>query len=152
MIVTYGGTGFSLAFSLPRAPQTERMMSLLPKGTAALIDWPVAFFFPCLQMSALTDGAARLPRWRLSTPRTYGSGAITTDLMFGGPLATPRDLVREQQVPVYLVNDMLRHVAELYRWEPITQFASPTETRSDQSVPGWRRSGRVTVPGLDPVP
>jgi hypothetical protein len=152
LIGTYGGTDVSLAFSIPRAPRTERMSSLVPERSAALLDWPVAFVFPCLRMASLRDGAAQLPFWRIAPPRFDDSGAITTDPKRGGPLATPRMLVRQEQVPVYLVGDILRDIVTLYRWVPITQFVRPGVTRSDETVAGWRHQGRTTVPGVDPTP
>jgi arabinosyltransferase A/arabinosyltransferase B/arabinosyltransferase C len=152
LIGTYGGTDVSFAFSIPRAPRTERMSSLVPAQTVALQDWPVAFVFPCLQMAALRDGAAQLPSWRIAPPRSDDSGAITTDPKFGGPFATPRMLVRQEQVPVYLAGDFLRDVVTLYRWVPITQFARPVVVRTDETVDGWRSRGRTTVPEVDPTP
>jgi len=61
-------------------------------------------------------------------------------------------LVRQEQVPVYLVGDILRDVVTLYRWVPITQFARPVAVHSDETVPGWQRDGRTTVPGVDRRP
>jgi hypothetical protein len=61
-------------------------------------------------------------------------------------------LVRQEQVPVYLVGDMLRDVITLYRWVPMTQLAKATVQRGDETVSGLAHPGRVTVPGVDPVP
>jgi arabinosyltransferase A/arabinosyltransferase B/arabinosyltransferase C len=148
----YGGTDVSFAFTPPRAPHTERLASLVPNDSAALLDWPVAFVFPCLRMAALRDGAAQLPQWRVGPPRSDDSGGITTDPRFGGPFVTPRMLVRQEQVPVYVVGDMLREVITLYRWVPMTQLAKPAVQRGDETVSGLAHPGRVTVPGVDPVP
>jgi arabinosyltransferase A/arabinosyltransferase B/arabinosyltransferase C len=145
----YGGTDISLAFTPPRAPHTEPLASLLPHHSAALLDWPLAFWFPCLQMAALRDGAAQLPRWRLAPPRFDDSGAIMIEPKSGGPFATTRMLVRQEQVPIYLVGDMLRDVITLYRWTPITRFASPSIHVRDETVSGFKRAGPITVPGVN---
>ncbi|QUH00788.1 arabinosyltransferase domain-containing protein [Saccharopolyspora erythraea] len=137
------------AVSPPRAPRLTPMTELLPTGTAAVLDWPVALLFPCLRPASFTDGTAELPSWRVAPPSTDGSAHITYDLATGGPFATARTLVRERQLPVYLRDDPLRDVARLYRWDVLERPLHPTaETRT---VMGWHRDGRASVPGLDPA-
>jgi hypothetical protein len=108
--------------------------------------------FPCLRMASVRDGAAELPQWRLSPPLGDDSGAIVTAPNFGGSFATPRTLVKEEQIPVYLVGDMSRDAVSLYRWIPTTPLAAPDVNRQTETVSGLNRPGRVTVPGLDKVP
>ena len=44
------------------------MTQVLPRGTRAILDWPVAFVFPCLTPEPLPPGTASLPRWRVAPP------------------------------------------------------------------------------------
>ncbi|GAA2813853.1 hypothetical protein GCM10010470_56650 [Saccharopolyspora taberi] len=127
----------------PRSPVLTPMAEILPPGTTAVLDWPVAFLFPCLRPAAISGGAAEIPGWRVAPPSTDGSAHITYDLDKGGPFASAR--VREQQLPVYLRDDPTRDVARLYRWEPIPSVQPSFGTRT---VPGWHRDGRTGVPGL----
>ena len=141
-----------LSVSEPRAPHLIPMNDLLPPGTTAITDWPVAFLFPCITLAALPPGTAELPTWRI-TPPTYDedSGDITYAPQTGGPFVAPRLLVREARVSVYLRNDLLRDVAGLKRWVPITELGRPAVEVQSTVKPGWEHTGRVTVPGLDPV-
>lgn len=140
-----------LSFSEPRAPQLIPMTDLLPPGTTAVVDWPVAFLFPCSSFAALPQGTAELPGWRIAPP-TYDEDAagIAYATRTGGPFVTPRLLVAEERIPVYLRNDLLRDIAGLKRWVPITELGRPrVDVRSTVEL-GWERSGRATVPPLDP--
>lgn len=123
------------------------MTELLPTGTAAVLDWPVALLFPCLRPASLADGTAEPPGWRVAPPSMDGSAHITYDLATGGPFATARTLVRERQLPVYLRDEPAREVARLYRWDVLERPLHPT--RETRTVPGWHRDGRASVPGLD---
>ncbi|CAM04921.1 arabinosyltransferase domain-containing protein [Saccharopolyspora erythraea] len=131
----------------PRAPRLTPMTELLPTGTAAVLDWPVALLFPCLRPASLADGTAEPPGWRVAPPSMDGSAHITYDLATGGPFATARTLVRERQLPVYLRDEPAREVARLYRWDVLERPLHPT--RETRTVPGWHRDGRASVPGLD---
>jgi hypothetical protein len=138
-----------LAFAQPRNPRTQPMNSVLPPGTEAVVDWPVAFLYPCLTIAGTPDGTAALPNWRVSTPSFDDSGDIVVTPATGGPFVTSRTLVRAYRLPVYLDGDPLRDVVTLYRWQPLTAFASPEVTRHREVVNGWQRQGHLHVPGLN---
>jgi arabinosyltransferase A/arabinosyltransferase B/arabinosyltransferase C len=137
-----------LAFSQPRTPRTQPMNALLPPGTEAIVEWPVAFLYPCLEIAGTPEGTAALPRWRVGTPAVDPSGGIITVSQTAGPFVTPRTLVRVHQVPVYLDGDPLRDVATLYRWQPLSALGRPDVSRHSEVVGGWQRRGRLHVPGL----
>ena len=65
------------AVSLPRAPVLTPMTQVLPPGTQAILDWPAAFVFPCLEPAPLPLGTAALPRWRVAPPSDDPSAGIT---------------------------------------------------------------------------
>ena len=137
--------------SLPRVPRLTPMTELLPAGGTAILDWPVAFLFPCLRPAALPDGTAELPAWRVAPPAADPSAGITYAPGFGGPFAGPRLLVTEQRMATYLAGDPLRDTAQLHRWTPIEGLATLQPTVTGRTVSGWHRDGHARVPGLDPV-
>jgi arabinosyltransferase A/arabinosyltransferase B/arabinosyltransferase C len=134
------------AASLPRAPVLTPMLDVLPPGTRAILDWPVAFVFPCLTPEPLPAGTAALAQWRVAPPADDPSAAITYTPGLGGPFAGPRLLVTQRRMPTYLRDDPTRDGAQLYRWEPVTPLRTLTPTvREDADPPG---PGRLRVPEL----
>jgi arabinosyltransferase A/arabinosyltransferase B/arabinosyltransferase C len=139
-----------VAFSVPRSPVLVPLTELLPKDTTVMMDWPVAFYYPCLRMPKLVDGAAELPRWRITTPASDDkSPAISYDSYYGGPFSTARALVTEQRMPLYLPSDPLVDLGRLYRWAPVTGMTQPDLHRTSQTVPGWEQGPRVLIPQAD---
>ena len=113
-------TGAAAVASPPRAPVLTPMTELLPRGTRAVLDWPVAFVFPCLDPAPLPPGTAGLPAWRVAPPPDDGSAGITYTPGLGGPFAGPRALVTQHRLPTYVRGDLLSDKApQLYRWDPV---------------------------------
>ncbi|WP_181781009.1 arabinosyltransferase domain-containing protein [Pseudonocardia pini] len=139
------------AVTLPRVPRLTPMEQLLPAGTEAILDWPVAFVFPCLQPAPLPLGTTVLPEWRVAPPQTDDAAGITYAPGFGGPFAAARLLVTEQRMAGYLDGDPLRDPAQLYRWVPIEPFATAQPQVTETTESGSAATGRTRVPGLDPV-
>ncbi len=54
--------------SVPRVPRLTPLVDVLPPGEDAVLDWPVAFQFPCLRPAALALGTASVPGWRVAPP------------------------------------------------------------------------------------
>jgi len=147
---TAGSRSPALA-SLPRVPRVTPMLDLVPPGSSAILDWPVAFLFGCLQPEPLPLGTAGLARWRVGTPASSDAAGITYAPGFGGPFAAPRLLVTEQRMATYLRGDPTRDAVQLYRWDPIQPLATPVPAVTNRTVPGWQSDGHARVPGLDPV-
>ncbi|WP_433557477.1 arabinosyltransferase domain-containing protein [Pseudonocardia xinjiangensis] len=137
--------------SLPRVPRLTPMLGILPPGSTAILDWPVAFLFPCITPEPLPLGTAALAKWRVGPPASDPSGLITYAPGFGGPFAAPRQLVTEQRMATYLHGDPTRDAAQLYRWSPLVPLVQPAPVVTDETVSGWHRDGHARVPGLDPV-
>ena len=135
--------------SLPRVPRLTPMESLLPPGSRAILDWPVAFLFGCITPEPLALGSAGLAGWRVAPPASDPSAGITYAPSFGGPFAAPRLLVTEQRMATYLAGDPTRDAAQLYRWVPVANLARPEPVVADRTVMGWYSDGRTRVPGLD---
>lgn len=153
LVVDAGASGTSTpaAVTLPRVPRLTPMEQLLPRGTNTILDWPIAFVFPCLNPAPLPLGTASLPTWRIGPPLSDLSGLITYAPGFGGPFAGARPLVTEQRMPTYLAGDPLRDAVQLYRWTPLVPWAHPVPSVVPRDVPGWFADGHTRVPGLDPV-
>jgi hypothetical protein len=138
-----------LAVSVPRVPRTVPFDDVVPPGSTALVDWPVAFVFPCLRLPALTAGTAGIPSWRVTPPGLSGDGEIAVAPTTGGPFLTPRLLVDEVRIPVYLDGEPTRDAAGLARWVPRRPLGALTPQVGEETVAGWARTGRATVPVLD---
>jgi arabinosyltransferase A/arabinosyltransferase B/arabinosyltransferase C len=135
-------TGGSAVASLPRAPVLTPMTQVLPRGTRALLDWPVAFVFPCLDPEPLPPGTASLPQWRVASPADDPSAEITYTPALGGPFAGPRLLVTQRRMPTYLRDDPVRDGVQLYRWDPVEPMRTLTPTvrdTTDAADPGHLR-------------
>lgn len=143
-------TGRALA-TLPRAPRLTPMTELLPPGSSAVLDWPVAFLFPCLDPEPLRLGTAPLPEWRVAPPLDDTETHITYRPEFGGPFVAPRLLITERRMPTYLAGDPLRDAGQVYRWVPTTPLARPEPAVAWHPVTGWQQNGHPRIPGIDPV-
>ncbi len=137
--------------SLPRVPRLTPMSQVLPPGSTAILDWPVAFLFPCLTPAPLPLGTATLAHWRVGPPAEDPSAGITYGGVYGGPFTAARLLVTEQRMPTYLRGDPVRDAAQLYRWVQDTPLTTLTPVITGQDVAGWHADGRARVPGLDPA-
>jgi EmbC-like arabinotransferase in arabinogalactan biosynthesis len=122
------------------------MTQVLPRGTRALLDWPVAFVFPCLDPEPLPPGTASLPQWRVAPPADDPSAEITYTPGLGGPFAGPRLLVTQRRMPTYLRDDPVRDGVQLYRWEPVEPMRTLTPTVRD--APDAADAGHLRVPQL----
>lgn len=145
-----GGAGDTpLAVSAPRVPRVVAFDDVVPPGSTALADWPVAFVFPCLRTPAVASGTAELPTWRLVAPGESDAGEIEVAPTTGGPFMTGRLLVDEQRFPVYLDGDPTRDAVGLARWRPRLPLGALTPQVGTETVAGWASVGRATVPVLD---
>jgi arabinosyltransferase A/arabinosyltransferase B/arabinosyltransferase C len=136
--------------SLPRAPVLTPMTQVLPRSTRALLDWPVAFVFPCLDPEPLPPGTASLPQWRVAPPADDPSAEITYTPGLGGPFAGPRLLVTQRRMPTYLRDDPVCDGVQLYRWEPVEPMRTLTPTvrdAADTTDPGHLRVPQLVEGG-----
>jgi arabinosyltransferase A/arabinosyltransferase B/arabinosyltransferase C len=122
------------------------MTRVLPRGTRAILDWPVALVFPCLHPEPLPPGTAALPQWRVGPPADDPSAQITYTPGLGGPFAGPRLLVTQRRMPTYLRGDPTRDPVQLYRWEPVAPLRTLTPTVRDGTAPP--DAGHLRVPLL----
>lgn len=143
------GPGSPALVSLPRVPVLTRMLDVLPAGSTAILDWPVAFVFPCIQPEPITLGTAGPARWRVAPPQEDPSAGITYAPGYGGPFAASRLLVTEQRMATYLDGDPLRDAAQLIHWVPVQDMSTLQPNVAGQTVAGTHSDGHARVPGLD---
>lgn len=125
-----------LAVSVPRVPVTVPFSDVVDPGSPALVDWPVAFVFPCQAPAVQQDGLTDVPDWRIS-PAPADAGDIVVQEDLGGPYAPARSLVDQEQVPVYLTGRPLERPVFLYAWEPRSELAEPVRRITTGTVAGW---------------
>jgi arabinosyltransferase A/arabinosyltransferase B/arabinosyltransferase C len=136
--------------SLPRAPTLTPMTQLLPRGTQAVLDWPVAFVFPCLTPEPFPPGTAGIARWRVGPPSDDPSADITYTPGLGGPFATARLLVTQHRMPTYVRGDPTREGPQLYRWDPLVPMGVPTPIVRLRTVVSPVAVTHLRVPRLVP--
>ncbi|MBJ7452428.1 MAG: arabinosyltransferase domain-containing protein [Blastococcus sp.] len=141
LVARDGGTEGTLpmAVSAPRVPGTEPFADVVDPGSPALVDWPVAFVFPCQELSVQRDGVTDVPDWRISPAAPNDAGDIIVQVSLGGPYAPARTLVDQEQVPVYVTGRPLERPVSLYAWEPRIELAEPVSRITTGTVAGWAR-------------
>ncbi|MDT0275124.1 arabinosyltransferase domain-containing protein [Blastococcus goldschmidtiae] len=126
-----------LAVSVPRVPVTVPFRDVVDPGSPALVDWPVAFVFPCQSMAVQQNGLTDVPDWRISPAAPDEAGDIVVQEDLGGPYAPARSLVDQEHVPVYLTGQPLERPVSLYAWEPRIELAEPVRRITTGTVAGW---------------
>lgn len=141
LVARDGGTegALPLAVSAPRVPVTAPFADVVDPGSPALVDWPVAFVFPCQELSEQRNGLTDVPEWRISPAAPNDAGDIIVQVTLGGPYAPARTLVDQQQVPVYADGRPLERPVSLYSWRPRTELAEPESRITPETVAGWAR-------------
>ncbi|RBY80044.1 arabinosyltransferase [Blastococcus sp. TF02-09] len=141
LVAEDGGTesDLPLAVSAPRVPVTVPFSDVVDPGSPALVDWPVAFVFPCQELAVQRNGLTDVPDWRISPAAPGTAGDIVVQVPLGGPYAPARSLVDQEHVPVYVTGRPLERPVSLYAWEPRTELAEPVSRITPTTVAGWAR-------------
>jgi hypothetical protein len=126
-----------LAFSPPRAPVTTPLRDVVPADVPAIVDWPVAFVFPCQEHAVQALGLTDVPGWRIAAPLPNRAGDIITSAAVGGPYAPAALLVEEVEYPVYQDGALFDRPVTLLRWVPRQPLEAPARVVADQVVSGW---------------
>lgn len=126
-----------LAVSAPRVPVTEAFADVVDPDVPALVDWPVAFVFPCQTLAVQRDGVTDVPGWRISPPLPGDAGDIAVAGFVGGPYTAARTLVDQVEVPVYQDARPLDRPVTLFAWEPRVDVTEPRRDVTEEAVAGW---------------
>jgi hypothetical protein len=133
-----GAEGTSpLSVAAPRVPVTAAFSDVVDPDSPALVDWPVAFVFPCQELAVQRNGLTDVPDWRISPAAPGDAGDIVVQTSVGGPYAPARTLVDADQVPVYLPGRPLERPVSLYSWRPRVELAEPAARITTATVAGW---------------
>jgi arabinosyltransferase C len=94
-----------LALTGPRLRQVVGLTDFLAGHGPVLVNWPIAFLFPCVRdVAGAAGGLAETPRTVLEAPGRYaGLAAATTAPEVGGDFAVLRTLGRVGEVPSRVV-------------------------------------------------
>lgn len=110
-----------LAVTPPRATRLQTLNSLVGSDDPVLLDWEVAFAFPCQRPAGVVHGILETPKWRI-TPDAVGERVNSAQWMagdYGGPLGITENELRQTEVPAYLENDWGRDWGSLQRFTPL---------------------------------
>ncbi len=86
-----------------------------------LLDWEVAFAFPCQRPASAVNGVFETPQWRI-TPDAEGERVNSRRWMagdYGGPLGIVENELRPVVLPAYLRNDWAKDWGSLQRLTPL---------------------------------
>ena len=122
---------------------------MLPRGTRAILDWPVAFLFPCLTPEPLPPGTAGLAAVAgRARPRTT-PGRNHLHARARRPVrraAAAGD--RSSGCPPTCAGDPTRDAVQLYRWVPIEPLRTLTPTVATATPADLPDPGHLRVPQL----
>ncbi|MGB3603624.1 MAG: arabinosyltransferase domain-containing protein [Gordonia sp. (in: high G+C Gram-positive bacteria)] len=135
-----------LAVTPPRASKLQTLNSLVGSDAPVLLDWEVAFAFPCQRPAAVVHGVLETPEWRI-TPDAVGERVNSARWMagdYGGPLGITENELRPTEIPAYLRNDWARDWGSLQQYTPLlpqreAELTFTTESRSGLWTPGPMR-------------
>ncbi|WP_138760890.1 arabinosyltransferase domain-containing protein [Modestobacter altitudinis] len=139
LIVTDGGADIDVPISVsrPRIPVTVPFQQVLDPATPALVDWPVAFVFPCQELAVQFGGLTDLPGWRIAPALPSDAGDIIVAEFVGGPYTAAYSLVDQDEMPVYQAARPLERPVSLFRWTPRVELEQPRTEVEERSVTGW---------------
>jgi hypothetical protein len=141
LVLTDGGAATStpLEVSAPRAPRVQPFQQVVPASRPELVDWPVAYVFPCQKLGVMADGRTDVPQWRIAAPLPSDAGDIIIAGFVGGPYTAAYSLVDQREVPVYQRNRPLERPITLFSWQPRVATAAPRTQVTQQTVSGLAR-------------
>ncbi|MGK2318074.1 arabinosyltransferase domain-containing protein [Gordonia rhizosphera] len=118
---TSGDPAQWLAVTPPRVTPLVTLNSLVGSEDPVLLDWEVAFAFPCQRPASAINGVLETPQWRI-TPDAEGERVNSRRWMagdYGGPLGIVENELRPVVLPGYLRNDWAKDWGSLQRLDPL---------------------------------
>lgn len=119
------------AVTAPRAPELTRLTDIVG-DQPTYVDWPAALVHPCLELSAIGNGIAEMPRFRIAAGaevRQIGQGWSSPDA--GGPYGWMNVTSTTREMPTYLKGDLHRDWGSLYAVDPYVPDALPAQAAMD---------------------
>ncbi|ALG84936.1 arabinosyltransferase domain-containing protein [Gordonia phthalatica] len=136
-----------VAVTPPRASTMVTLNQLVGEEDPVLLDWEVAFAFPCQRPAGVVHGVLETPKWRI-TPDAEGERVNSARWMagdYGGPLGITENELRPTEIPAYLKNDWARDWGSLQQYTPLLPQRDAALTLSDESHTGLWTPGPMRV-------
>lgn len=107
-----------LALTPLRVPTLAPLGEVLPSDEPGLLDWAVAFQYPCQRTFNHFAGVTEIPEYRIM-PDAPGKEQLSgfMDFLGGGALATAEAVSHSYEIPGYLVGDWQRDWGSVARYE-----------------------------------
>ncbi|GAB3135513.1 arabinosyltransferase domain-containing protein [Tsukamurella serpentis] len=133
----------SIAFTPPRLTTMRTAQEVFGRDTPVLLDFMVAFAFPCQHQMRAVNGVFERPEYRISPD--FGATLSTSNTWqgwkTGGPLGVTDAMFHEQVVPSYLVGKWEMDWGTITRFTPWTK-AQPAQVQIGSTVRnGWYTPG-----------
>lgn len=132
-----------LAVTPPRVTKLVTLNSLVGSEDPVLLDWEVAFAFPCQRPASAVNGVLETPMWRI-TPDAEGERVNSRRWMagdYGGPLGIVENELRPTVLPAYLRNDWAKDWGSLQRLTPLKPQVTAEIDLTDDVHWGWWTPG-----------
>lgn len=135
-----------VAVGAPRAPHLTNMTDVVG-DSPSFIEWPAALVHPCLQTSAIRNGVAEMPKFRIAAGdelRGTGQGWSSPD--GGGPFGWLNVAASVRKLPTYM-SDLHKDWGTLYAVDPYEPDALPAEAAMEVHTEthwGWWSPGPLT--------
>ncbi|WP_442891912.1 arabinosyltransferase domain-containing protein [Corynebacterium sp. Marseille-Q4381] len=140
-----------LAVTPLRNPTLKPMTEVIDSDTPGLLDWTVAFQYPCQRTFNHYAGVTEIPQFRIM-PDAPGKQQLSgfQDFLGGGALATAEAVNYSYDVPGYLRNDWQRDWGSIAKYELRTDStgAAPVEADVDYTTVsrwGWWTPGPMKI-------
>lgn len=136
-----------LAVTPPRSTKLKTLNELVGREDPVLLDWEVAFAFPCQRPAAVVHGVLETPKWRV-TPDAEGERVNSARWMagdYGGPLGITENELSPTEIPAYLKNDWARDWGSLQRYTPLLPQRDAELTLTDADRSGLWTPGPMRV-------
>ena len=134
-----------------RVPQLAPLGEVFDAETPGLLDWTVAFQYPCQRTFNHYAGVTEIPEFRVM-PDAPGKKQLSgfMDFLGGGALATAEAVNYSYDIPGYLYNDWARDWGSIAKYEPRTnsQGDAPDVANIDHTVNsrwGWWSPGPMKI-------
>ncbi|SDS64008.1 arabinosyltransferase C [Corynebacterium timonense] len=140
-----------LALTPLRVPTLAPLGEVLPADEPGLLDWAVAFQYPCQRTFNHFAGVTEIPEYRIM-PDAPGKKQLSgfMDFLGGGALATAEAVNYSYEIPGYLNNDWQRDWGSVARYErrPNSVGEAPQVAQIDHEEierSGWWSPGPMTI-------
>ncbi len=134
-----------------RAPSLAPLGDVLTPDTPGLLDWSVAFQYPCQRTFNHYAGVAEIPQFRIM-PDAPGKKKLSAfmDFLGGGSLATAEAVNYSYEIPGYLNHDWQRDWGSVAKYEPRTDSRGEAPQvaeidHEDVTRSGWWSPGHMKI-------